>query len=80
MVGMSSPSAQRARSAGWNAHGEPLRSIDSKTGRISSGKRDSIRTRSRRSSLMISSWSMETGHSVTQARQLVHAQSSSSVM
>ncbi len=44
------------------------------------GKRDSVSTRLRRSSLMMSSWSIETGHSCTHARQLVHAQSSSSVM
>ena len=66
--------------AGLNAHGEPLRSSDSNAGCISSGKRDSMSTRLRRISLMTSSWSIDTGHSCTHARQLVHAQSSSSVM
>ena len=45
ITGTSSPSAQLPRSAGLNAHGEPLRSIDSKAGCSSAGKRDSLSTR-----------------------------------
>ena len=74
------PSAHFARSPGSNAHGEPLASIDSNAGMISSGNRDSSSTRLRRSSLMIESWSIDTGHSYTHARHDVHAQSSCSVM
>jgi len=57
-----------------------LRSSELNTGCSSSGKRDSVSTRLRRIWLITSSWSIDTGHSVTQARQLVHAHSSSSVM
>lgn len=74
------PSAHLPRSPGSKAHGEPLVSMASKAGIISSGKRDSASTRLRRSSLMTLSWSMLTGHSYTQARQEVQAQSSSSVI
>ena len=80
IVGMSSPSAHFARSPGSNAHGEPRCSIDSNAGITSSGKRDSPSTRLRRSSRITLSWSIDTGHSCTHARQVVQLQSSSSVM
>ncbi len=55
IVGISIPSAHLPRSPGSKAHGEPLVSIASKAGISSSGKRDSLRTRLRRSSLMTES-------------------------
>jgi hypothetical protein len=80
MVGMSIPSAHSSRAAGLNAHGLPLRSMLWNAGWSCSGKRLSMSTRLRRIPLITSRWSMLTGHSCTQARQLVQAQSSSSVM
>ena len=78
--GISIPSAQSARVEWPNPHGVKFLSRFANVVFSSSGNRDSFKTRPRRRSTMVSTCSIMTGHSCTQAMHVVQAQSSCSVM
>src|SRR5665213_129658 len=75
IVEMDIPLAHSPRSLGENAQGEKLFSMFEKADCNSGGKLDSIITRLRRRSIISSTCSIVTGHSVMHAWQVVHCQS-----
>ena len=79
-IGISKPSAHNILSLGENFHGAPLFSILLIIPVSSAGAFDSSMNKLRRKSMMMLSGSISTGHSSTQALQLVHAHNSSSVI
>ena len=80
MIGTSSPSAQSPRVPASMPHGLPWVSMPLNVRVSSAGKRASSWTRWRRMSTILSTYSMSTGQASSQARQVVHAQSTSSWM